>query len=156
MAVDSQVIQTIKDKALLLLSYRDYTVVQLRQRLIAYQFDLLAIEQVLKNLIALDYLSDQRFVEQYLKTAMRKGWGGIKIRSFLLKSGVEPALITECLVQLEQQQYQQLQQVYQKKFGHHPINDHKDKAKRIRFLQYRGFSMEHIYTFLQHYHDNGE
>jgi SOS response regulatory protein OraA/RecX len=38
-----------------------------------------------------------------------------------------------------------LEQQYQKKYRNTAIDDYNEKAKRIRFLQYRGFTLDAIY-----------
>ena len=40
--------------------------------------------------------------------------------------------------------YLQAELAYNKRFGTRYIKDQKDKAKRMRFLQYRGFTMDEI------------
>jgi len=37
-------------------------------------------------------------------------------------------------------------QLYNKKYGQEPISDYSDWSKRARFIQSRGFNMEHIHS----------
>jgi regulatory protein len=45
----------------------------------------------------------------------------------------------------EESWQQILERQYLKKYKNRPVEDYNDKAKRIRFLQYRGFSLDAIY-----------
>jgi regulatory protein len=103
----------------------------------------LIVEQI--SLLASENLqSDQRYVESFINGRRSQGKGPLRIQRELEQRGVSAALIEDHL-DLEVASWQDLaEQVYIKKFGQGKELDHAEKAKRLRFMQYRGFSWAHI------------
>lgn len=107
----------------------------------------LIVEQV--TLLASENLqSDQRYVESFINGRRSQGKGPLRIQRELEQRGVSAALIEEHLDH-EAAIWQDLaEQVYMRKFGRGRELDHTDKAKRLRFMQYRGFGWAHINALL--------
>jgi SOS response regulatory protein OraA/RecX len=83
--------------ALKLLQARDYTVLQLNQKLRA-KFGTVP-QEVVDRLIQKKFLNDRRFAENYV--ARRKNRGPGLLREELLARGVPPALADEILSQID-------------------------------------------------------
>lgn len=75
---------------------------------------------------------------------------GATLKNALKLQGVNHEIITELNKNDEIDWYLQAELAYNKRFGTNTISDQKDKAKRIRFLQYRGFSTDQIMAVLNH------
>jgi len=90
-------------------------------------------------------LSDERYAEAYIRMRQLKGFGPIRIAMELNERGVDECIVDEYLHADDETWQQTLVQQYQKKYKNKVINDYNDKAKRIRFLQYRGFPLDQIY-----------
>lgn len=103
----------------------------------------------MSNLIAKDYQSEQRFAESVFRYRLSRGFGWCYIQNELQQKGVNSTIITALNPSQEIDWYLQAELAYNKRFADKEIKDQKDKAKRIRFLQYRGFSTEQIMTILQ-------
>ena len=73
----------------------------------------------------------------------------LRVREELQQKGIASSLISQGMQECECDWQQQLQDVWQKKFGVKPSND-KEKAQQLRFLSYRGFSSEAIFRLLNH------
>lgn len=73
---------------------------------------------------------------------MRKGKGLQRIKQALKAKELDEELITEELKEVDWSE--QAYQLKVKKFGIDIAKDPRIKAKQIRFLQYRGFSMDAI------------
>jgi len=71
-----------------------------------------------------------------------------RITHELRRKGIAENLIGEVLPKLKETELAAAQEVWLKKFGT-PALDQKEKAKQLRFLQSRGFSMEVIRTVLR-------
>ena len=105
--------------------------------------------QVLDDLVQRQLLSDERFTEQYLSSRQRRGFGPVRIKGELRERGVKDELISAYLNEQNGSWNETLRQTHDKKFGVEPPDDIKEKARRVRFLEYRGFTGEQIKCFFQ-------
>ena len=80
---------------------------------------------------------------------MRRGAGPLKIRAELRQRGVAEELIARELDIDPEVWLERLRLVHERKFGRAPPSDRKDMARRIRFLESRGFSGELIQRLLR-------
>lgn len=127
-----------------LLSRREHSVAELRAKLLGRGLSADETERTLAKFVEQNLLSDSRFVEQYVASAMRRGRGPVKIRHELRTRGVDASLIDGQFEALEEQWREVCWQAAEKKFGRRLIADQKDLAKRFRFLQSRGFNSDQI------------
>ncbi len=88
--------------------------------------------------------SDRRFVEAFVQSRIQQGKGPTRILADLSQRGVREALVHEALSETEADWFALAREVRRKKFGKSEPNDFKDKAKQMRFLQYRGFESDHV------------
>ena len=99
-------------------------------------------------LIAENYQSEIRAAECFFRNRVSRGYGWLYIKNELKQKGIA----SDIAYSIEQEQninwFEQVQTTYVKKFAQTPITDQKEKAKRMRFLQYRGFSMDEIMSVL--------
>ncbi|MDJ0877705.1 MAG: regulatory protein RecX [Halieaceae bacterium] len=100
------------------------------------------IADVLDDLAAENLLSDLRFTESYIRQRVGKGYGPDRIRQELRNKGVDTEQIELALDEAEVDWVQRAAEVRLKKFGATPPSDFKEKARQLRFLNYRGFSGE--------------
>jgi len=105
------------------------------------------VEAILDDLAARGWLSDERAARQLIH-AKRSRFGMQRITHELRRKGIAENLIGEVLPKLKETELAAAQEVWLKKFGT-PALDQKEKAKQLRFLQSRGFSMEVIRTVLR-------
>lgn len=92
---------------------------------------------------------DRRFAEAFLRARCNKGQGPRRIIQELNRCGVASALVSEVLAASETDWYAQARAVVIKKYGEAPPKDLREKAKRMRFLQYRGFEADQIVLALE-------
>ncbi len=139
----------IRDSALNFLAIREHSQLELRQKLLRKDFPLELINQVLVQLHAENLQSDARFTESFIRSRANKGQGCLRIRYELQQLGIAAAVVNEYLDENDELWQQLAQQVRKKKFGTALPRDPKQKAKQIRFLQYRGFSATQIQRALR-------
>lgn len=128
--------------AMNILARREHSRKEVRDKLLQ-KFDPTTelLEPVLDQLVADDLLSDQRFSEAFVRWRVGKGQGPVRIHMELRERGVDgDAVLRECDVDW----FALVVEVAHKRFGESPATDPKQRAKRMRFLQYRGFTGEHI------------
>ena len=141
--------QSAKSVAVRLLSRREHSAFEIRDKLAKREFDSSEIEQAIVELIQGDWLSDERFAEAYIRMRQLKGFGPIRISIELNERGVKESIVETYLHAGETSWSQTLVEQYKKKYKNKAIEDYSDKAKRIRFLQYRGFSLDNIYRLVK-------
>ena len=134
-----------KSVAVRLLSRREHSAFEIRDKLHKRDFDEAEIEQAIIELQQGGWLSDERFAEAYIRMRQLKGFGPIRISIELNERGVNESIVDDYLQAGDDNWQQTLEQQYLKKYKNNPVEDYNDKAKRIRFLQYRGFSLDAIY-----------
>ena len=135
--------ESVYQRAILVLGYRDHSVQELRRKLLTKGFEEEAIEAVLVYLLKKKYLDDDNFSQQYCQYRFEKGYGRLKIRYELQQRGVAVPLIQSALQNYADEWYTSAQKVHQQRFGDKPKNQ-QQKNKQIRFLQNRGFEWEEI------------
>ena len=141
--------QSAKSVAVRLLSRREHSASEIRDKLIKREFDNREVEQAIVELIQGDWLSDERFAEAYIRMRQLKGFGPIRISIELNERGVKESIVETYLHAGETSWSQTLVEQYKKKYKNKAIENYSDKAKRIRFLQYRGFSLDSIYQVVK-------
>ena len=90
-----------------------------------------------------NYQSDQRVAEMTVRSQVRKGKGPNRIKLALHSKKLDQALVREDLKEIDW--YAQAYELKVTKYGTAVAKDPKEKAKQIRFLQYRGFEMDAIF-----------
>lgn len=144
----------LRSYAFALLARREYSKQELNDKLNLYALNPDEVRLLVDELADSFYQSDQRVAETVLSSQIRQGKGIHRIKQQLQKKGLNPELIEHDLDDVDW-----LQHAYQlklKKFGHDITKDPKQKAKQIRFLQYRGFSMDVILKAIHHQIDEDE
>jgi regulatory protein len=134
-----------KSVAVKFLSRREHSVYESRHKLLQRDFDDQEIERAIVELQQGGWLSDKRFTEAYIRMRQKKGFGPIRIAMELNERGIQQNIIDDYLRADDDVWLQLLKHQYLKKYKNKSIKDYNDKAKRIRFLQYRGFALDDIY-----------
>jgi len=138
-----------KSVAVRLLSRREHSAFEIRDKLAKRDFADDEITQTIEELIAGGWLSDERFAEAYIRMRQTKGFGPIRIAIELHERGVEEIIVETYLHADDAVWSQTVSEQYRKKYKNKAIEDYNDKAKRIRFLQYRGFPLDVIYQVVK-------
>jgi regulatory protein len=86
---------------------------------------------------------DDRFADSYIRYRAGSGFGPVKIKIELNQRGVEEFVTGAAMDRLAINWPELSRAAWQKKFKG-AANDYKERAKQARFLQYRGFSGDHI------------
>lgn len=146
--------KAILHKGIDLLSRREHSELELRNKLRLREFIDDEITIVIDYLVENDYLSESRFADSVYRTRLNKGYGKRFIENELAQKGVSSTDIYSAAQALDINWYHQVEVVYRKRFSDTPITEQKEKAKRIRFLQYRGFSTDEIFTVLNEEENN--
>lgn len=99
------------------------------------------IDEALDWLASLNYVDDARFAEVFVRASVQKGRGPERIRRELQQKGVHSELIAQAVGEAETDWLAEARELHQRKFGA-PPEDAKARAKQMRFLLYRGFTLD--------------
>lgn len=131
--------QKLRQKALDLLARREHSQFELKQKLIARDFDAAEVDEVICKLASEHLQSDERFTENYMRSRANKGNGPIRIQLELRAKGIETEINFN-----EQLWFNNARKAKLKKFGGSIPQDLQTRVKQVKFLQYKGFTHEQI------------
>lgn len=127
-----------------LLARREHSAKELRTKLLVREFDRDEVDAAIERLIDDGLLSDERFAEAFVASRVRKGQGPLRIRGELEQRGVADGLIEASLGRVDVDWNEVARDVHDRKYGGAAPADYHERARRSRFLQYRGFTGEQI------------
>lgn len=142
----------LKARALNFLTRREHSRRELGHKLARWCEDPTEIAQVLDELQARGWLSEQRLIEQ-LAQARRGKYGSRRIAHELREKGVSEAAIATAAAQYRADDLAAARMVWQRKFNRVP-QDARERSRQMRFLLGRGFDMEIISKVLRGGEDN--
>lgn len=135
--------------AMNLLARREHSVRELRNKLQRRFPDDEKIDAQLSQLIVERLQCDVRFAQSYARQRISRGYGPVRLREELRERGVSAADVAAAMDEMEIDWCAVATDVMYKKFGLRDAIDLKEKARRVRFMQYRGFATEHYQRLLQ-------
>lgn len=150
---------SLRARALQYLARREYSRAELRGKLLPHvqaddDFEQVPdasgaanLDALLDDLTARGWLSDERAATQ-LVHARRSRFGTQRITHELRQKGIAEELVSAALPELKASELDAARSVWQRKFGAAP-QDEKEKARQVRFLQSRGFSLDAIFKVLR-------
>jgi regulatory protein len=133
----------IRLAAMDLLARREHSVQELRAKLKRRFADESMIDEQLARLARDNLQSDARFAGSYVRQRVGRGYGPLRLRAELRERGVSDADSDMALEAAAVDWCELASTVLRKKFGDGEPGDMKDKARRIRFIQHRGFASDH-------------
>ena len=133
-----------RESALHSLSRRDHGEYELRQKLRQKGYPDDEIDDALNYCLEHHYLDDLRFAKSQVRQHVYKGHGLRRIKQELSMKKVVDSVITEALEEEPQDWFELAKLAAEKKYKGISAADSKEYAKRVRYLQYRGFDFEQI------------
>jgi regulatory protein len=135
--------EAIRAAALILLARRDWLTGELSAELLAAGSDPQATAGVIAELVRELLLNDARYAEHYVASRAERGQGPLRIMTELGALGV-PRELLETVLEAGPDWGALAEAVRRRKFGTAPPQSPAEQARQARFLQYRGFSSDHI------------
>ena len=121
-----------------MLMRREHSRLELFQKLQTKGFDVDVVNNSISKLVEQNYLSDDRFSEEFIQMRFNQGKGPVKIASELKMRGINTFDLSVF------DWFQLAKEIRQRKFGDLSSLDFKETAKQKRFLQSRGFTLDQI------------
>ena len=129
--------------AVALLAARDFGPAELRAKLISRGFEAAAAQAAIEELKARGALNEARYAQNYVTWHAGRGQGPVRIGADLRRHGIPEDLIESALA--AGPDWPALaRKLCRAKFGPATPSSWREKARQMRFLQYRGFSSDHI------------
>ena len=150
-AVEAVTFTSVYNASLGLLASREHSAGELRVKLKQkYPDGEMHLDGVLERLQEVGLQDDERFAEMFVRYKANKGQGPTKIRHQLRSKSVDWTVISAALSDPSYDWSELAKAVSQKKFGSSGGErlSPKERARRQRFLQGRGFGYEHIASAL--------
>jgi len=130
-----------------MLARREYSRAELALRLAAKGGARDEVERILDELAALGYLSDARFAHAMV-TQKAGRFSRRAIVESLKSAGVSTTAADDALAEHTLADDEALAALWRRRFGRAPADD-REKARQVRFLQSRGFSLAAILRLLR-------
>ena len=126
------------------LARREYGRSELIRKLADKGYERSVAEEAVARLNDEGLQSDVRFAESFVQSRINQGKGPVRIRQELGQRGIGDAAIEAALEEAAPDWYALAREIRLKKFGRTRPTDFKEKARQMRFLQYRGFEQDTI------------
>ena len=149
----------IRMKAMDLLARREHSFFELKFKLLKKDFNEEQVETELHRLIDDNLLSDSRFTEAFILSRKEQGKGPLRIESELQQRGIDDALISSHLANVDENEWSEIaSDALEKKLGKGKQVDYDKKLKFMRFLSNRGFKDFQVREAINHFvmTDNSE
>ena len=138
----------IRVAAMDLLARREHSRRELKQKLKKRFDDEELVEEQLDRLSEENLQSDARYAESFLRQRINRGHGPMRIRQEMRQNGISDSEIATAMQEESPDWFALAEETYRRKFGELPPEDIKAKAKRSRFMQYRGFGLDYYQHLL--------
>ena len=141
----------LRERALALLSRRDHSRVELRQKLIQKGARVDEIGPLLDELEDIGYLDDRRFAENFVRFRAGKAWGRRRYGQELAKRGVDSDIVKEILETTPELTYQSMDEKL-RRLVERELSRGKEPDKVAASLARKGFALPAIRGAMQHFH----
>lgn len=133
---------SLKGRALRLLAGREHSRAELERKLLAHETTPGELAAALDELQAKGFINEARVVQSLVHRRADK-LGTQRVKAELQAKGLPAELVAEAVDDLRASETQRAREVWQHKFGQ-AASDPRERARQMRFLAARGFSMASI------------
>lgn len=142
---------SLKARALKYLSAREHSRLELTRKLARYAQENDDVEALLDGLEAAKLLSESRFSESLVHRRAAR-FGNSRILAELQSHGIDGDMLSTIKADLSQDEAARAREVWRRKYSH-PPSDAVERAKQMRFLQQRGFSLSAIQAAMRSFQE---
>ena len=127
-----------------MLARREHSHVEVLTKLTQKGFDAGLSSAILQEFTDADIQSNARYAEMRVRACASKGQGPARIKRELAQHKLDDATIASAMSEAAIDWFELALKVKEKKFGEEQERDFKARQKQMQFLNYRGFTQEHI------------
>jgi len=132
-----------------LLSRREHSRVELESKLASKGFSDEQITSAIEQLLEHNLQSDERYLEDFVRSRVLKGSGPLKIAHELRTRGIDSSALNTYLEDQDIDWFEVAIATYKKKYRSDNDIDAREKAKRVRFMQSKGFPSDIIFRLFE-------
>lgn len=132
-----------------MLAKREHSVSEIRQKLGDIGGDVVLIDAVITDLQSRKLQSDTRFAESFVRSRAERGYGPRAIEMGLRERGLDRESVSLAIEASGYDWCEQAVNVRQRRFGADLPREPRERARQLRFLQYRGFAGREISVALK-------
>ena len=132
---------SLMGRALRFLSRREHSRQELRKKLLPYAEDLSELDNLLDKLEKDKWLSNDRYAESLVRRKSER-FGALRIIDELKQQDVPTETIERLKISLKESDPDRAWTLWSKKYGPDIQSEPKERAKQIRYLASKGFSMD--------------
>jgi len=133
-----------RNTAIGLLARREHAQAEIKRKLRDRGYDNDLALEIIDDLGRQRLLSDERFAEMFIRSRAERGQGPVRLRAELRQLQIPSEHIERHLAATPLDWDELALAVRLRKFGKQPANTLTERAKQVRFLQYRGFTAAQI------------
>lgn len=139
--------QTLADKVMKFCSYQERSRLEVRRKMAALKMPPAEAERLLADLVEMNFVSDERFAESFIRGKMNiKRWGKVKMRIELHQRGIPDEIVRQKIDEIDDEQYfANLRYLVEKWSRENPQGE---KIKLMKFLLSKGYEMGDINAIL--------
>lgn len=143
----------LRATALAWLGRQEYYEAKFRQKLKDKEATDEQIELIVEEFTEQNWLSEQRYCNAFVRSRINKGQGKNRIKADAQNKRLDRACLTLALEENDTDWFELALETYNRRYWDKPLADsngnndkayEKEKAKRMRFMQYRGFTMDQM------------
>lgn len=138
-----------KEKALWLISYRDHSEGELRQKL-SKDYGEEAVDAAIQKLYEIRLLDDEKFAQKYADALSQKHLSQRQIVMKLRQKGIDRDLTSETVEDLNLDEKEEIRALINKKYIR-KLSDDRDLRRTIAALQRRGFAYSDIKSVINEF-----
>jgi regulatory protein len=139
--------RAVRAAALALVARREHSTAEATAALLRKGYEAAAVAATIAELQQERLLDDARYAESLVRMLTNRGQGPQRVRHALVEAGISADLAAAALEAAPDWSLLAAD-VRRRKFGARLPHDWPGKARQMRFLQYRGFSKDHIASAL--------
>jgi regulatory protein len=143
-----------RKKAMDYLARREYGQDELVQKLMTAGFETDVAADAVQVLADEGLQSDERYAGAFVRSRINQGKGPVRIRQELKERGLGGAVVDNAFEDAGADWYELAREVRVRKFGTSLPGDFTEKARQMRFLQYRGFESGQIQSAVSAHGDD--
>jgi regulatory protein len=132
---------SLMGRALRFLSRREHSRQELRKKLLSYEQDPTQLEDLLDKLEKNKWLSNDRYAESLVRRKSER-FGALRIVDELKQQAISTETIERLKMTLKESEPERAWSLWSKKYGPDIQSEPKERAKQIRYLVSKGFSMD--------------
>src|SRR5882757_3725470 len=133
-----------RNTAVGLLARREHAQAEIKRKLRERGYDDAVTTEVVDELSRKRLVSDERFAEAFIRSRAERGQGPVRLKAELRHLQVSVELIERYLTAADVPWSRLAAEIRLRKFGKSIPSSLAERAKQVRFLQYRGFTADQI------------